>query len=119
MSETEGPQDNRGYAPAWVQSVLPDEIVRQRSLGWPDFHPEDFCHRCGQRNMSWFTDYETFQSVGGDSFGGGIICPSCLATLHVANGAFEGTWEFRPSVGTLYGERFNRDDDLLAEGATT
>jgi hypothetical protein len=25
----------------------PAEIAAQRNLGWPDFHPEDYCHRCG------------------------------------------------------------------------
>ncbi len=25
----------------------PTAIAEQRTKGWPDFHPEDFCHRCG------------------------------------------------------------------------
>ncbi len=40
----------------WIAAVLPEEIVRQRQLGWPDFHPEDFCHRCGRRNPVWYAD---------------------------------------------------------------
>ena len=82
-----------GYAPKWVQSVTPAEIVRQRQIGWVDFHPEDFCHVCGHRNPCW--------STGGDwdvVFPGhnGIVCPTCFATLYAdAIGSDRVVWEFR------------------------
>jgi hypothetical protein len=25
-------------------------IAAERAAGWLNFHPEDFCHRCGRRN---------------------------------------------------------------------
>jgi len=69
-----------GYAPDWVQSVSLDEINKQRSIGWPDFHPEDFCHQCGQRNPNWFTNKEDWQQA--TQFLPRreleILCPSCF-----------------------------------------
>jgi len=56
-------------------SVDPAEIVQQRKLGWPDFHPEDYCHHCGQRNICW-TSPEWVELTGSD---GGILCPVCFA----------------------------------------
>lgn len=46
-------------------------------------HPEDYCHRCGGRNMSWHTDNETWNEltrVEGQEVPG-IICPLCLDEL--------------------------------------
>lgn len=58
-----------------TEVIDPEEIVRQRRLGWPDFHPEDYCHRCGRRNMTWSSP-EWPELVGGH---GGILCPVCFA----------------------------------------
>lgn len=45
-------------------------------LGWPDFHPETFCHRCGRRNIrAWFSP-EWPSLVGSHA---GILCPVCFA----------------------------------------
>jgi hypothetical protein len=74
------------HAPVWVAAVLPEEIVRQRQLGWPDMHPEDFCHRCGRRNPVWYTSPTVWNAVtearrretGRDS----VLCPSCFVELH-------------------------------------
>lgn len=38
--------------------MAPDEIERQRAVGWPEIHPEDFCHRCGMENMLWAAERE-------------------------------------------------------------
>lgn len=70
----------------WIAAVLPEEIVRQRQLGWPDFHPEDFCHRCGRRNPVWYADAALWnegtagrrEETGRDS----VLCPSCFVDLH-------------------------------------
>lgn len=94
MPETEGARAE-GYAPAWVQSVTPAEVVRQRRLGWPDFHPEDFCHVCGHRiGAPWFVSAETWGKV----FDGhaGIVCPPCFTTLYAAaTGSDRVGWELR------------------------
>lgn len=66
-------------------SVLPEEIIRQRALGWPDFHPEDFCHRCGRRNVtSWGADAEAWKVATRNRERGtaDILCPSCFVVLH-------------------------------------
>lgn len=70
-------------AAPWVQSVTPAEIVRQRQLGWPDFHPEDFCHVCGHRNAApWSAPAAEWSAVVDGH--GGIFCPSCFTTLYAA-----------------------------------
>ena len=67
--------------------VTLEEIERQRDVGWPDWHPEDFCHRCWNRNISWATPADVWDPVmrGGDhgSFGpwGEIICIPCFIEL--------------------------------------
>ena len=57
-----------------------DEINAQRDAGWPDFHPEDYCHRCGRPNGNWFIDLgepEWYAVTGGI----GIVCPSCFMAM--------------------------------------
>jgi hypothetical protein len=57
----------------WVD---PQEIVAQRAKGWPDFHPEAYCHRCGRRNIrAWYSPEWAVLTGGFD----GILCPVCLA----------------------------------------
>lgn len=74
------------FAPDWVAAVLPEEIVQQRALGWPNFHPEDFCHRCGRRNPTWYTDAETWMAATAvrarETGREGIFCTSCFVDLH-------------------------------------
>lgn len=69
--------------PACAQAVLPEEIIRQRANGWPDFHPEDFCHRCGNRNIVWWVDSKLWDlAVEGRQRGVvEILCPSCFSAL--------------------------------------
>jgi hypothetical protein len=92
-------------APAWVHSVLPSEIVRQRQIGWRDFHPEDFCHICGRRNPVWFAPAVDWDAVVDGH--GGIFCPSCFTGLYAAaTGNDRAVWEFRtftPSVPAANG----------------
>jgi len=60
------------------ESVSPDAIVEQRAKGWPDFHPEAFCHQCGRPNIhSWFSP--EWVALAGSH--GGILCPVCFAAL--------------------------------------
>jgi ribosomal protein L40E len=65
-----------------AESVTLVEINRQRSIGWPDFHPEDYCHRCGARNVSsWAVDADEWRTAGIDGRWNEIICPQCFAEL--------------------------------------
>lgn len=86
-------------APSWVQSVLPSDIVQQRQLGWPDFHPEDFCHVCGRRNPVWSAPAADWDAVINGH--GGIFCPSCFADLYDSTQTRPALWQFstiRPGV---------------------
>ena len=71
-------------------SVTIREIQDQRAKGWTDFHPEDFCHRCGGRNLSWWIDNDAWNAVmrpeGPDSpwQWNEIICPACFADVFEA-----------------------------------
>ena len=68
--------------PGRYLSVTAAEIVSQRALGWPDFHPEDFCHRCGAANVCWYTDSTTWNDVMGDETRwNGILCIPCFIAL--------------------------------------
>ena len=85
-------------APMWVAAVLPSEIVRQRRLGWPDFHPEDFCHICGRRNPVWSAPAADWSEVHGDGHAG-IYCPSCFAVLFAAAvGTDRVCWSFQVEI---------------------
>ena len=52
-------------------------MATQRAAGWPDWHPEDYCHRCGGRNASWHVDSDRFNAAMGkpsEHRWNGIIC---------------------------------------------
>lgn len=65
--------------------VTLSEIEAQRAAGWPDFHPEDFCHRCGRSNIVWWVDSDLFNEAIGpegiDPEWRGIVCPQCFVEL--------------------------------------
>lgn len=94
-------RDEPDTAVAWVESVLPEEILRQRAAGWPDFHPETFCHRCGRRNVtSWHADSEEWDvAVAGRERGVvDILCPSCFVALHEQATGRSGHWHLRLEI---------------------
>lgn len=66
--------------------MAPDEIERQRAVGWPEIHPEDFCHRCGMENMLWAAEREEWlkatKAWAAETGREGICCPQCFADLH-------------------------------------
>ena len=80
-----------GYLPLQVTLA---ELDQQHQRGWVDYHPEDFCHRCGNRNISWAVEHRLWAGVmergGGDPWHG-IVCIPCFIELHeVVLG--EATW---------------------------
>lgn len=81
------------------ERVSLDELDAQRAKGWPDFHPEDYCHRCGNASESWATPAEVWDPVmrGGDHNGWGrwqeIICIPCFVEL--AGPYFPDAWTVR------------------------
>lgn len=77
------------------------EIDRQRSLGWPDFHPEDFCHQCGGRNPIWWVDSDRFNAAYGhpsEHPHNGIVCPSCFVADHESATGMQATWRLVPEA---------------------
>lgn len=81
------PGDHAANAAALFTHVAPELILEQREQGWPDMHPEDFCHRCGDRNMHWSADPEDWE-VATKSWAEatgmeGICCPRCFAEMHL------------------------------------
>ena len=60
-------------------------------------HPEDFCQRCGGKNIKpWFAPSEVWNDVVGEREG--ILCPQCFVELAQASGKYTGAWELRPAV---------------------
>lgn len=77
------------------------DIERQRILGWPDFHPENFCHRCGNRNIVWCVDSDRFNLAIGapngiDNQWQGIICIACFVELHEEATGLTCCWLLSP-----------------------
>jgi hypothetical protein len=95
------------------------EIDRQRSKGWTDFHPEDYCHRCGNHNPSWWIDSDRFNIAMGSHTHhqwNGIVCPSCFVSLHEEATGLQTTWQLIPAAPfrPIDCERSSHDDDLRA-----
>lgn len=81
--------------------VPPEAIVKQRRLGWPDFHPEAYCHRCGARNIhSWWVDSDRFniamEALGLDR--GTIVCPQCFVEGHHLATGLSTSWRLVPDL---------------------
>lgn len=85
--------------------VTLEELEDQKLRGWPDTHPEDFCHRCGNRNLSWFVDSELWNVAWAEAaFEGGyqsVLCPPCFAELWTRATGHAMTWQLSPDVLVL------------------
>lgn len=69
--------------------IDPATIPAHRAAGWPYFHPEHFCHRCGERNPSWWTP--EWDAIRGDHYVT-IVCPSCFCALHAVTTGERTPW---------------------------
>jgi len=66
--------------------VTLQELDDQHAKSWVDFHPEDFCHRCGNRNVTWAADMDVWRAVmNPDEPWHGIICMPCFIELYELN----------------------------------
>lgn len=97
--------------------VSPPEIARQRKYGWPDFHPEDYCHRCGRRNACWYTDRETWLAAttkwAAETGREGICCPPCFAEMYEEATGKGPIWRFE-----IHRDADELDLELLAKLAS-
>lgn len=82
-------------------------ITAQRDAhpSWPDFHPEDFCHRCGRRNISWFVASDLWNEAWTEAEAEGgyqsVLCPQCFVELWERATGLRMTWELRPDVAVV------------------
>lgn len=89
-------------------AVTLDEIVEQRVKGWTDFHPEDYCHRCGRPNINWFVDSalwnEAIRIPDNSEIGyriregfpdSEITCPQCFVKTYEAETSTCVVWELK------------------------
>ena len=87
-------------------SVTIAEMDEQRRLGWPDFHPEEFCHRCGGKNVrSWWVDSDRFNAALGhpnEHPYNGIVCPGCFVELHEMATGMQTTWKLVPDPQSAF-----------------
>lgn len=86
-----------GYVPCPTcsRAVTPEQIVEQRAKGWPDFHPEDYCHRCGGRNVySWHAPNEVWNQLREAELlpASDIVCPQCFTELARHQGIAPSVW---------------------------
>jgi hypothetical protein len=80
--------------PAWIEE--------QRELGWPDMHPEDFCHICGIRNPTWFISRKDWLigtlewaiKTGRE----GICCPTCFQEMYEEATGVKTVLKFRVQI---------------------
>lgn len=79
---------------ATLSGVTPEQILDQRRRGWPDFHPEDYCHRCGRPNLVWWVDSNLWNvaTLGLQRERLEILCPSCFVQLWEARTGQTAVW---------------------------
>lgn len=94
---------NQGFDDEWPHLDLPcaecagrrsrenfwrKRIASQRARGWPDFHPEDYCHRCGRPNPIWSSPEwpELVGGHGGNDRHPGVLCPTCYMLTYPEHG---------------------------------
>lgn len=61
--------------------IDPSRIIEERWNNWPELHPEDYCHRCGSRNLyAWSVD-SLLWNLAVQELGltrSAILCPPCF-----------------------------------------
>lgn len=73
-------------------------------------HPEDFCERCGGRNVTWFVDSDRFNTAVNRSE---VVCPSCFVVAHEAATGMRTAWELVPSTPFRWIEDAGRSTPFL------
>lgn len=81
-------------------AVDPEWIKRQREQGWPDMHPEDYCHRCGLPNQCWAVesreDWLAATSAWASETGReGICCFQCFTVMYREEAGKDPIWAIR------------------------
>ena len=87
------------------------EIAEQRAKGWPDFHPEDYCHRCGRSNICWYTASTLWNEAV--PLVSPILCPQCFVAAWETVTGLSPAWALVPDPDTLPPERVSASDSWL------
>jgi hypothetical protein len=77
-----------------ADSIDPATIPNQQAKNWPDWHPEKYCHRCGQLNINWYADSAIWNEVHGGS--GPIWCPVCFVRAYEQTTGRRVSWRLAP-----------------------
>ena len=108
------------------EHVTPGYIREQRKTGWPDIHPETYCHRCGIINFRWGVDIPLDEWIAVMSpwawYTGkeGITCVTCFMELYEQHTGRKFQWLLVPSDdGYSLSEWQERVDIEQAEHAAT
>lgn len=83
-------------------AVSPKWIEQQRRDGWPNMHPEDFCHLCGLRNPTWFVSRKDWLIAttkwAAETGREGICCPTCFQGMYEAATGHKTILKFRVQI---------------------
>lgn len=94
----------RHLVPAYFLTALADlrtalnsaELVTAPPESTAGEHPEDFCHKCGQPNISWFAPNQLWNQAVRAVNQPEMLCPVCFVKLTEIAGIGEQTWEVAP-----------------------
>lgn len=101
----EGIKRTRSHVWVLRPRVTAEDVASQREAGWPDWHPEDFCHRCGQQNMCWWVDGDEWNRAmehAREWQWAGIVCPLCFAELWETATGDRIPWRLVPGETTRH-----------------
>lgn len=102
-----GPVSDGGMIHGSAATRVPLSTIKEQrdaDPSWPDLHPEDYCHRCGTRNISWFVQSDLWNEAWAEAEGGGyqsVLCVACFAELWERATGTTMTWELRPDGAVL------------------
>jgi hypothetical protein len=88
----------KGAPPREIRALAidPAAITNQRVKGWPDWHPEEYCHRCGQRNITpWYVDSVYWNRAAQAHE---ILCPQCFVEAYEESTETLPIWHLMPQL---------------------
>lgn len=69
------------------------QAERIKELEGDKEHPENYCHLCGGKNISWYADNELWNEVTkSETILGGICCPLCFVKMAEKKSIKPPTW---------------------------
>lgn len=81
-------------------SLSAEDYQEQWNRGWPDVHPEDFCQRCHNRNVTWYVDSDRF-NLAAEALGfrsTSILCIACFVEGHQKATGLTCSWQLLPGT---------------------